>query len=135
MDDFTAFRSLLGRHHQNFFKGLTHLGCRSNIPFQEIARFAHKKVPISFEIGTFWSCWADSNRRPHPYQVIKSIQPIDFQGFRAIFAQKDDVFGSLFSIAPIRSFPRVGHGVGQGVPASHETLCAGLTNILGCCNQ
>ena len=21
---------------------------------------------------SFWSCWADSNRRPHPYQVIKS---------------------------------------------------------------
>ena len=26
------------------------------------------KVLFSRENRTFWSCWADSNRRPHPYQ-------------------------------------------------------------------
>ena len=27
-----------------------------------------EKVLLSKENRTFWSCWADSNRRPHPYQ-------------------------------------------------------------------
>ncbi len=27
-----------------------------------------EKVLFSLENRTFWSCWADSNRRPHPYQ-------------------------------------------------------------------
>ena len=27
-----------------------------------------EKVLFSRENRTFWSCWADSNRRPHPYQ-------------------------------------------------------------------
>ena len=27
-----------------------------------------EKVLFSIENRTFWSCWADSNRRPHPYQ-------------------------------------------------------------------
>ena len=31
-----------------------------------------KKVLFSIENRTFWSCWADSNRRPHPYQLQKS---------------------------------------------------------------
>jgi len=32
-----------------------------------------KKTPetVGFQV-LFWSCWADSNRRPHPYQVQKS---------------------------------------------------------------
>ena len=28
-----------------------------------------EKVLFSRENRTFWSCWADSNRRPHPYQL------------------------------------------------------------------
>ena len=28
-----------------------------------------EKVLLSIESRTFWSCWADSNRRPHPYQL------------------------------------------------------------------
>ena len=27
-----------------------------------------EKVLFSLKNRTFWSCWADSNRRPHPYQ-------------------------------------------------------------------
>ena len=31
-------------------------------------RFSNKKAPKTEVFGAFWSCWADSNRRPHPYQ-------------------------------------------------------------------
>ena len=35
--------------------------------FQQISK--KLKTPESFGIQGFqWSCWADSNRRPHPYQ-------------------------------------------------------------------
>ncbi len=34
-------------------------------------RFCNKKAPKTEAFDAFWSCWADSNRRPHPYQVIK----------------------------------------------------------------
>ena len=34
-------------------------------------RFCNKKAPKTEVFDAFWSCWADSNRRPHPYQVIK----------------------------------------------------------------
>ena len=32
-----------------------------------------KKTPetVGFQV-LFWSCWADSNRRPHPYQVFRT---------------------------------------------------------------
>ena len=32
-------------------------------------RFYNKKAPKTEVFGAFWSCWADSNRRPHPYQL------------------------------------------------------------------
>ena len=28
----------------------------------------NKKAPKTEVFDAFWSCWADSNRRPHPYQ-------------------------------------------------------------------
>ena len=31
-------------------------------------RFYSKKAPKTEVFDAFWSCWADSNRRPHPYQ-------------------------------------------------------------------
>ena len=31
-------------------------------------RFYNKKAPKTEAFDAFWSCWADSNRRPHPYQ-------------------------------------------------------------------
>ena len=30
--------------------------------------FYSKKAPKTEVFDAFWSCWADSNRRPHPYQ-------------------------------------------------------------------
>ena len=30
--------------------------------------FYNKKAPKTEVFDAFWSCWADSNRRPHPYQ-------------------------------------------------------------------
>ena len=32
-------------------------------------RFCNKKAPKTEVFDAFWSCWADSNCRPHPYQV------------------------------------------------------------------
>ena len=34
----------------------------------ERLKVSKEKVLFSLENRTFWSCWADSNRRPHPYQ-------------------------------------------------------------------
>ena len=31
-------------------------------------RFCNKKAPKTEVFDAFWSCWADSNCRPHPYQ-------------------------------------------------------------------
>ena len=31
-------------------------------------RFCNKKAPKAEVFDAFWSCWADSNCRPHPYQ-------------------------------------------------------------------
>ena len=31
-------------------------------------RLYNKKAPKTEVFDAFWSCWADSNRRPHPYQ-------------------------------------------------------------------
>ena len=31
--------------------------------------FCNKKAPKTEVFDAFWSCWADSNRRPHPYQL------------------------------------------------------------------
>jgi len=33
----------------------------------------HRKPKFSM---LFWSCWADSNRRTHPYQVTKSLPAV-----------------------------------------------------------
>ena len=41
-------------------------------------RFCNKKAPKTAVFDAFWSCWADSNCRPHPYQAsnIKSHKPL-----------------------------------------------------------
>ena len=36
--------------------------------------------------GFQWSCWADSNRRPHPYQLIGRIGFAAFRPFCTLFA-------------------------------------------------
>jgi len=38
--------------------------------------------------GGFWSCYPDSDRGPHPYQVIGTLQFIAMQCFLALFAPK-----------------------------------------------
>ena len=40
--------------------------------------------PLRFQ-GFLWSCWADSNCRPHPYQLLKSPESTAFQCFRGLF--------------------------------------------------
>ena len=73
-----------------------------------------KKNPRNRMIsGIFWSCWADSNRRPHPYQVLESLPPLAVQGFSVLFSPKRMRSRPVHSVVSIRSFPRVGHGVGQ----------------------
>ena len=43
--------------------------------FQQISK--KLKTPESFGIQGFqWSCWADSNRRPHPYQLFFDCFPL-----------------------------------------------------------
>ena len=63
----------------------------------------------------FWSCWADSNRRPHPYQVIKCPPAVAAQGFAGVFTAKRMRSKTLCSMCSVRSFPRVGHSVGQTI--------------------
>ena len=49
---------------------------------KENIRFFRRKADI------MWSCWADSNRRPHPYQLTESPQPVAVEGFWILFAPK-----------------------------------------------
>ena len=35
---------------------------------RNLVSFSNKKTPKTEVFDAFWSCWADSNRRPHPYQ-------------------------------------------------------------------
>ncbi len=35
---------------------------------QKVAKAKQKPLKSCDSSGKFWSCWADSNRRPHPYQ-------------------------------------------------------------------
>ena len=55
-----------------------------------------KKQSVSFwagaimaaSIAAIWSCYPDLNRRPHPYQLIGSPQPIAVEGFPVPFTPK-----------------------------------------------
>ena len=61
-------------------------------------RFSNKKTPKTKVFDAFWSCWADLNRRPHPYQKamdafvpcpfmpIKVLQFLVLQGVGGLFA-------------------------------------------------
>ena len=54
-----------------------------------------------------------TNRRPHPYQVLESLPALPVQGFPLLFSPKRMRSRPVHSIVSIRSFSRVGHGVGQ----------------------
>lgn len=54
--------------------------------------------------------------RTHDLLITKSGQGpenADFRHFRGLFARNQMVSGCLVSVVSTRSFPRVGHGVGQ----------------------
>ncbi len=53
-------------------------------------------------LGFHWSCWADSNRRPHPYQLIGSPGSAAVQRFRGIFVAEGHGLWS-FSVHWFRS--------------------------------
>ena len=51
-------------------------------------RFCNKKAPKTEVFDAFWSCWADSNCRPHPYQFFSGCfvlkpETLAAQGFQA----------------------------------------------------
>ena len=60
-----------------------------------------------------WRLRANLNCQSHPYQLVWSPPALNFQGFPAIFLQKDKVGGTLCSVGSVSSFPRVGQRVGQ----------------------
>ena len=89
--------------------------------FQQISK--KLKTPESFGIQGFqWSCWADSNRRPHPYQQLWKLQSVALQGFLALFALRGMRSQPVYSIVSIRLFPRVGQRVGQSAYEGNEAL-------------
>ena len=56
--------------------------------------FGNKKAPKTEVFDAFWSCWADSNRRPHPYQGCALPTELqqhigDQEGARTLDLQRD----------------------------------------------
>ena len=51
----------------------------------------------------FWSCWADSNRRPHPYQDIFGVFYNNFRLFLAVFIP-NNVVSRTFVKCSLRCF-------------------------------
>ena len=63
-------RTLLSAGWLRYFKNQTFTTCFL-LFFYLYAKTLHFRAVFLlciFFINTFWSCWADSNRRPHPYQ-------------------------------------------------------------------
>ena len=73
-------------------------------------RYASQKKNFPFEIKKTVSLelWADLNRRPHPYQLVRSHPGLGFQGFPPFLLQKGEVSDTLISLVSVRSFSRVG---------------------------
>ena len=63
-----------------------------------------KKTPetVGFQV-LFWSCWADSNRRPHPYQEIFDNFYNNFYLFLVIFVT-NNVVSRTFEKCSLRCF-------------------------------
>ena len=63
-----------------------------NKQHQKVAK-NKRKHPKSEDFRCFsWSCWADSNRRPHPYQAIFGVFYNNFCLFLVVFVPKQMVF-------------------------------------------
>ena len=80
-----------------------------------------EKVLFSLKNRTFWSCWADSNCRPHPYQKVRvhfALCPlVSLHAVRSL-CHKD--FCIIFSLVVLPCFrPFVGRFVGN--PFSHSS--------------
>ena len=70
-------------------------------PYRTCARRAHReKHPISEEIRCFWSCWADSNCRPHPYQYWEVSILYVFTVFFVHYFH----YGKFFATFPVHKF-------------------------------
>jgi hypothetical protein len=65
--------------------------------------FYSKKAPKTEVFDAFWSCWADSNRRPHPYQVIFGVFYNDFRLFLVVFVP-NGVVSRTFEKRSLRCF-------------------------------
>ncbi len=56
-----------------------------------------RKHPLfTRKVGVLWSCWADSNRRPHPYQLIGRVRFPAFGCFYAFSSPKDHTLWHTF---------------------------------------
>ncbi|MFR3665858.1 hypothetical protein, partial [Flintibacter sp.] len=72
-----------------FFLGVVKIVGQGVDPNFDPHRFGRKskKNPRNRMIsGIFWSCWADSNRRPHPYQRRFDIFSNLFRSFLVFFS-------------------------------------------------
>ena len=84
-------------------------------------RFCNKKAPKTEVFGAFWSCWADSNCRPHPYQKVRirfilcPLVPL-----HTVNSLYHEDFCFIFSLPVLPCFrPFVGRFVGN--PFSHHS--------------
>ena len=58
-----------------------------NLNRPKLLYIAREKTAFQLKSGLFfWSCWADSNRRPHPYQATLELFSNYFSCFMAISA-------------------------------------------------
>jgi hypothetical protein len=66
-------------------------------------RFSNKKTPKAEVFDAFWSCWADSNRRPHPYQPVFDDFYNNFSLFLVVFIP-NNVVSRTFEKCSLRCF-------------------------------
>ena len=98
-------------------------------------RLPHRSHCVPLDINRcgfkvfLWSCWADSNCRPHPYQLPQSLPAPAVQGFSAIFCPKRKRSQPVYSIVSVHVFPRVGHGVGQADTSASKKPRTGFAVI------
>lgn len=73
------------------------------LPHTSFNIFATKKAPKTEVFDALWSCWADSNRRPHPYQEIFDNFYNNFYLFLVIFVT-NNVVSRTFEKCSLRCF-------------------------------
>jgi len=60
--------------------------------------------------------------RPHPYQLIRTLEVLRYNAFGAFLLRNGMVFGTFPSTGSVRPFLRVGQGVGQTQNGRKGTL-------------